>query len=1219
MASLGELRYELVIDASSGDAALKSLDKNIDKVEENLKNLDKQAAKTQEAFKNKLVSGLKAGSTAVATFVAGLGAATIALGVKSVQAASNLQESMNAVNVTFGEAADIINEFGENSVKQAGLSRRAFNEAVVPIGAMLQNMGQSAEDAANSSVQLAQRAADLASVFNTDLNQAITAIQAGLRGEADPLERFGVGLSETAVQAYAVKEGIAAAGSELTAQQKSVARLGLLFQQTNKFAGDFVNTSDGLANSQRIAAASLEEVQAQIGEKLIPAVKRVRDALGASLVEFWNDNSEAILNLAETIGNFVAGALTALIEAGSKIVKFLSENKEAVIILAGALTAALIPAFVALASAIAPAVAAMTAAAAAGAAFAAFGVQIVKSINGLIGGLDDISNATEETTRAIKDMAGEGAADIAALSIEGQNAFRELALNGGKFTDDLATDVLDNTTAMSAAFDKEIRTMITEATKSLQDLKDAGKISLEEYNQGIKNLNATAAEMQRVNDEAAKSIGELTLEAQKLQQSIDGGSLSGDTLAATQTELDGILDQIAEAQKTMSENALKAAVDTNEQLLGIQQRLANDMARINADQVEEIIGKTNEQKEAAVAAATAQYEETLAEAEKLRLVGAISDEVANEIVKNATEQRDKSIQMAQETSSTILTNVQQYANQRGLIFDREDGKLLTKQELFWKSVKEAPVGLLKAMYDFVKGFLKLFGEMIGTGLKAMFAIIKALFNAGVEMVKNWVDGVKFIIQTAIPWLLQKGKEWGKAIMDGLAALPGQMLQFGKDTVQGFIDGLTSMFTTAISNVTEFGNKIIGAVKSTLGIQSPSKVFREFGNNTAEGFLIGFEEESPESIKAMNRFVVGLNKETAKLNKSDLDYTDALQELEGLLQDTFDNAADAIREFVNINQDAQKQIRSDIKETETAITDLQTAFAKTQAADKQNFVSDAAGIVIEAQNELAKLQQELADLNQQRNEASNKGENTANIDKEIADIQAQIAQKNSILQTAADFEVNLDAEIKKQKDFNALNELQQLQVRFDEEKALKEAAYQEELLQLEQRKADLEANLAEQEQIFRDFTAQLDTINKDFTAVYQDELTKREQLTKSSVDNLVAQYQRLAAAAQAARSAGANIGGVSTGAGFAEGGYTGDGSKNEIAGIVHKGEYVVPAWLSKAAPGLFGMLEGMRQAGQQAVTHNNQKSFNFQVTSNNQGAADPYRDMNYMRWISGYAF
>jgi hypothetical protein len=54
----------------------------------------------------------------------------------------------------------------------------------------------------------------------------------------------------------------------------------------------------------------------------------------------------------------------------------------------------------------------------------------------------------------------------------------------------------------------------------------------------------------------------------------------------------------------------------------------------------------------------------------------------------------------------------------------------------------------------------------------------------------------------------------------------------------------------------------------------------------------------------------------------------------------------------------------------------------------------------------------------------------------------------------------------------------------------------------------------------------------------------------------------------------------TGVGFAEGGYTGDGGKHEVAGIVHRGEYVVPKHIvqNPMYSGYISSLEGARRRG-----------------------------------------
>ena len=117
----------------------------------------------------------------------------------TVDAASNLGESVNAVSKIFGANAAKIEEWADKNANSIGLSKRAFNELATPLGAILKNSGIDMDTVSAKTIELTERAADMASVFNTSVPDALSAVQAGLRGEADPLERYGVGLNAAGV------------------------------------------------------------------------------------------------------------------------------------------------------------------------------------------------------------------------------------------------------------------------------------------------------------------------------------------------------------------------------------------------------------------------------------------------------------------------------------------------------------------------------------------------------------------------------------------------------------------------------------------------------------------------------------------------------------------------------------------------------------------------------------------------------------------------------------------------------------------------------------------------------------------------------------------------------------------------------------------------------------------------------------------------------------
>lgn len=139
---------------------------------------------------------------------------------------------------------------------------------------------------------------------------------------------------------------------------------------------------------------------------------------------------------------------------------------------------------------------------------------------------------------------------------------------------------------------------------------------------------------------------------------------------------------------------------------------------------------------------------------------------------------------------------------------------------------------------------------------------------------------------------------------------------------------------------------------------------------------------------------------------------------------------------------------------------------------------------------------------------------------------------------------------------------------DEEKRIKEAQY----------KSDVEAidelvkkhkNMSEEQK------SNIDSVKKANEAAIQDVINKLND-QKLAADAATRAWLSAAAARDAYSAAPSGSG--ATGGFFAGGGFTGRGGKFEAAGVVHKGEYVIPQYmLNKLRPtGLIDMLERMRR-------------------------------------------
>ena len=203
----------------------------------------------------KRLGKVKAGFQSALGPATAIGGGLAALGKLVSGSASDLNESANALRVTFGAHAAAVEALSKKAATSVGLSSSEFNGMAVQFSAFTDAISGGGAASVGVLDEMGTRKADFASVMNLDVAEAAEKFQSGLAGETEPLRKFGIDLSAAKVEAYAYSNGIASAGKPLTETQKIQARYALLMQQTAKTQGDFKNTSDQAANAQRIAAA----------------------------------------------------------------------------------------------------------------------------------------------------------------------------------------------------------------------------------------------------------------------------------------------------------------------------------------------------------------------------------------------------------------------------------------------------------------------------------------------------------------------------------------------------------------------------------------------------------------------------------------------------------------------------------------------------------------------------------------------------------------------------------------------------------------------------------------------------------------------------------------------------------------------------------------------------------------------------------------------------
>ena len=227
----------------------------------------------------KIALGVAAGG------VAALGAGIAFTIAKAIPAASDLSETFNKIDVVFGDAADSIVQFAGDSAAALGQSKQSALDAAATFGVFGKSAGLVGDDLSGFSTDLVGLSADLASFYNADPSEVVVALGAALRGESEPMRKFGVLMDDASLRAQALKLGLISTTKDaLTPQQKVLAANALILEQTADAQGDFARTSEGLANSQRIVKAQVENLTAAWGSAFLPVAEKVMGFLSATVL-----------------------------------------------------------------------------------------------------------------------------------------------------------------------------------------------------------------------------------------------------------------------------------------------------------------------------------------------------------------------------------------------------------------------------------------------------------------------------------------------------------------------------------------------------------------------------------------------------------------------------------------------------------------------------------------------------------------------------------------------------------------------------------------------------------------------------------------------------------------------------------------------------------------------------------------------------------------------
>lgn len=265
--------------------------------------------------------GRKVGGFAkgLAAGAAGGAVAVGALAVSAIKSASEVEQAFGGSEAIFGKHADAVIASAKGAATTVGLAQGEYANLANILGAQLKNMGTGADELAPKTSNLIGLGADLAATFGGTTADAVSAVSSLLKGEADPIERYGVSIKASDISARMAADGLGKLEGAALKQATAQTALKLLTEQTTSAQGAFGRESDTAAGQQQRLAAQWENAKATLGKGLLPIVTKFATFLVEKVlpvVEKWAKHTADKLGPGlSTLGKWIQEKLVPALKA----------------------------------------------------------------------------------------------------------------------------------------------------------------------------------------------------------------------------------------------------------------------------------------------------------------------------------------------------------------------------------------------------------------------------------------------------------------------------------------------------------------------------------------------------------------------------------------------------------------------------------------------------------------------------------------------------------------------------------------------------------------------------------------------------------------------------------------------------------------------------------------------------------------------------------------
>lgn len=417
---------------------------------------------------------------------------------------------------------------------------------------------------------------------------------------------------------------------------------------------------------------------------------------------------------------------------------------------------------------------------------------------------------------------------------------------------------------------------LVNTAKNAVGIHSPSKVFDEEIGQNIvKGLIQGVNKQKKNADKNAKELSQLYVDAaeEKLKQLKKKNDISLTAEIEFWKQIKKETKKGTKGYKEAQKEIKKLRKELNSELKALQTDYQNNVSEINKQLIQDINEVTNAYDEAV----KSRQEEIVS---SLGLFSAFKDET-----ENTTESLINNLQ-SQVNAIKEWSNILNSLEKRGI----GQGLLEELQEMGVNSL--ADIRLLNSMTDAeLNKYVALWNE------KNSAALNQALNEVDKQ---TYINEIKGLINEAGKNLDNLEAEYIKNLKALGVETQDTSVEIGTNIIKGIESGINSAFPEMRKELKQMCKKITKTVKNALKISSPSKVFAELGQYTAQGFGVGFDDEFTKVNSDVKSDIEGLsNIDTTNIFDIMLQkYRTMLQTLQNSFSNAFVTFSDGLETSLN---------------------------------------------------------------------------------------------------------------------------------------------------------------------------------------------------------------------------------------------------------------------------------------------------------------------------------